>query len=55
MLVDARDPAAIATGIDDAIGRRAKLRERGIERARAFSWDDTASRTQSVYEEALAL
>jgi glycosyltransferase involved in cell wall biosynthesis len=55
VLVDARDTAAIAAGIEDAIARRAELRERGIERARAFSWDDTASRTQSVYEEALAL
>jgi glycosyltransferase involved in cell wall biosynthesis len=55
VLVDARDTAAIAAGIEDAIARRAELRERGIERARLFSWDDTASRTQLVYEEALAL
>jgi glycosyltransferase involved in cell wall biosynthesis len=53
VLVDARDPAAIAAGIEQAIARRVDLRERGLERARAFSWDDTASRTHAVYEEAL--
>jgi glycosyltransferase involved in cell wall biosynthesis len=52
VLVDARDPAAIAAGIEEAIARRADLRGLGLERARAFSWDDTASRTQSVYEDA---
>jgi glycosyltransferase involved in cell wall biosynthesis len=55
VLVDARDTAAIAAGIAQAITRRVELRERGLERARAFSWDDTATRTRSVYEEALGL
>jgi glycosyltransferase involved in cell wall biosynthesis len=54
VLVDARDAAAIAAGIEEAVGSRAELRERGLARARAFSWDDTAARTRDVYEEALS-
>jgi glycosyltransferase involved in cell wall biosynthesis len=54
VLVDARDAAAIAAGIEEAIGNRRELRERGLARARAFSWDDTAARTRDVYEEALS-
>ena len=53
VLVDARDPAAIAAGLEEAVARRVELRERGIEHARPFSWDETASRTRAVYEEAL--
>jgi len=53
VLVDAGDPAAIAAGIAEAISRRADLRALGLERARAFSWDETASRTRSVYEDAV--
>ena len=33
---------------------RAELRERGLERARAFSWDTAASQTLEVYREAAA-
>ena len=53
VLVDARDAAAIAAGLEEAVARRVELRERGIEHARPFSWDETASRTRAVYEEAL--
>jgi len=53
VLVDAGDPAAIAAGIAEAISRRADLRALGLERSRAFSWDETASRTRSVYEDAV--
>ncbi len=52
VLVDARDPAAIAAGLEDAMRRRDELRARGLERAGAFSWDATARRTVEVYEEA---
>jgi glycosyltransferase involved in cell wall biosynthesis len=54
VLVDVRDPAALAAGIDEAIARRAELRERGLARARTFSWDATAAGTLAVYEEALS-
>jgi glycosyltransferase involved in cell wall biosynthesis len=48
VLVDPEDPAAIADGVrrvlDDA-DLRAKLREGGIARAAAFTWDETARQT----------
>jgi glycosyltransferase involved in cell wall biosynthesis len=52
VLVDPLDVAAIAGGIHEAIARRDELRPRGLERARAFSWDESALRTQDVYREA---
>jgi glycosyltransferase involved in cell wall biosynthesis len=52
VLVDPLDPASIAAGIEDASGRRDELRARGLERARAFGWDDVARRTVEVYREA---
>jgi glycosyltransferase involved in cell wall biosynthesis len=54
VLVDPRDAASIAAGIEQAASRREELRRRGLERARAFSWDEVASATIAVYEEALA-
>ena len=51
VLVEPLDAAAIAAGVEEAIARREQLRERGLERARAFSWDEAARRTQAVYEE----
>ena len=53
VLVDPLDVGDIAAGIEQAFERRAELRERGIARAAAFSWDDTARRTQAVYQEAV--
>jgi glycosyltransferase involved in cell wall biosynthesis len=54
VLVDPRDVAAIAAGITDAIGRRDELRARGLERAQAYSWDETASLTVAAYRKAAA-
>ncbi|MGE4651353.1 MAG: glycosyltransferase family 1 protein, partial [Myxococcota bacterium] len=54
---DPSDPHSIAEAIarlaDDG-DLRERLRERGIERARRFSWKKTAEETRSVYREALA-
>ncbi|HEY6015399.1 MAG TPA: hypothetical protein VIU16_01330 [Gaiellaceae bacterium] len=36
-----------------AVTERQRLREAGIEQARAFSWEETARRTLAVYEELL--
>jgi len=52
VLVDPLDPASIAAGLDDADRRRDELRTLGLERARAFAWDDVAARTLHVYREA---
>ena len=47
--VDATDPDAIASGINEAIRRRLELGAAGPERAGAFSWDSTAEATRHVY------
>ena len=52
VLVDPLDVEAIATGILAASGARDDLRARGLERARAYSWDETARRTLAAYEAA---
>jgi glycosyltransferase involved in cell wall biosynthesis len=57
LLVDPRDTDAIARAMrrlhsDPEL--RALLSARGIERAKAFSWDAAATRTLEVYREALA-
>jgi len=54
VLVDALDPAAIAAGLEDAAARRDELRAKGLERARAFSWDRVARETLTVYEQVAA-
>ena len=54
VLVDPLDPDAIASGLNEAIDRREDLRERGLERARAFDWHDVARETVAVYKEAAA-
>ena len=54
VLVDPLDTAAITAGIEQAIARRDELRPRGLERARAFSWDEAARRTLDAYREAVA-
>jgi glycosyltransferase involved in cell wall biosynthesis len=54
VLVDPNDVGAIADGVRDAIARRAELRAAGIERARAFSWDESARLTIEAYREAAA-
>jgi glycosyltransferase involved in cell wall biosynthesis len=52
VLVDPHDVRAIADGIEAAIGRRDELRVLGLERARAYSWDETARLTVAAYHEA---
>jgi len=52
VLVDPRDPSAIAAGIESAVARRDELRRLGLERARAFGWAEIAAKTWAVYEEA---
>jgi glycosyltransferase involved in cell wall biosynthesis len=52
VLVDPRDPAAIAAGIEQALARADELRARGLERSRAFSWAAAAAATADVYREA---
>jgi glycosyltransferase involved in cell wall biosynthesis len=54
VLVDPLDPASIAAGLAEADDRREELRALGLERARAFTWDDVARRTVEVYEAALS-
>ena len=54
VLVDPLDPDAIAAGIAEAVDRREELRERGLERARAFDWHGVARATVEVYREAAA-
>jgi glycosyltransferase involved in cell wall biosynthesis len=54
VLVDARDPAAIAAGIERAAAERETLVARGLERARAFNWPAVGDATVSVYREAAA-
>jgi glycosyltransferase involved in cell wall biosynthesis len=54
VLVDPDDPDAIAAGLAEAVERRDELRARGLERARAFSWEAVARATVDVYREAAA-
>ena len=52
VLVDPLDPDAIAAGLAEAVDRGEELRERGLERAAAFSWADAARATVEVYRQA---
>jgi glycosyltransferase involved in cell wall biosynthesis len=52
VLVEPLDPAAIATGIEEADRRRDELRVQGLERAAQFSWERVAAETRAVYERA---
>jgi glycosyltransferase involved in cell wall biosynthesis len=52
VLVDPHDPADIAAGIERAIRDRRELVERGLARARSFSWPAIAEATVEVYREA---
>jgi glycosyltransferase involved in cell wall biosynthesis len=49
VLVDPRDPAAIADAIDRARGDD-ELARRGIERARRFTWASTAEQLHGLLE-----
>jgi len=45
---------AAATDVQDAIENRERLSAAGIERAKLFSWEETARRTADVYRKVLA-
>ena len=51
ILVDPRDPEAIAEGIVEAMGQRDELIPRGIERARVFTWGAAADAVETLWRE----
>ncbi|MBI3048782.1 MAG: glycosyltransferase family 4 protein [Acidobacteria bacterium] len=54
VLVDPYDIESIADGIEQVLSSpalRAELREKGIARAREFSWERSVARTRELYEE----
>jgi glycosyltransferase involved in cell wall biosynthesis len=53
VLVEPGEPAALAGGIERALADRERLVRAGLERARFFSWTETARRTLQVYRELL--
>jgi glycosyltransferase involved in cell wall biosynthesis len=53
ILVEPGDPEAIATGVEQALAERDRFVAAGLERARLFSWTETARRTLAVYRELL--
>jgi glycosyltransferase involved in cell wall biosynthesis len=53
VLVEERNAPALAGGIERAIADRERLREAGLERARRYSWAETARRTLATYRELL--
>ncbi len=56
LLIPEISRAEIAAALARVVGEatyRAELRERGLARARQFSWAHTASQTLAIYEEAL--
>jgi glycosyltransferase involved in cell wall biosynthesis len=53
VLVEPGDAVALAGGIERAIADRERLVRAGLERARNFSWAETARRTVKVYRELL--
>ena len=52
VLVDPRDPASIAAGIEEAAARRDE--SPGLEWAEQFTWERMATETRAVYERAAA-
>jgi glycosyltransferase involved in cell wall biosynthesis len=53
ILVEPGDPEALAEGIRRALAERDRLVAAGLERAKQFSWAETARRTLAVYRELL--
>ena len=49
ILVEPGNPAALAGGIERALADRERLVAAGLQRARAFTWAETARRTLEVY------
>ncbi len=52
-LFDPRDPGAIAEAVLDVLGDPEPWVARGLERAKRFSWTETARATEAVYRELL--
>lgn len=58
LMVSPTDPVALAEAIRRVLvdaDLRAELRQRGLARARRFSWADTAAKTLVAYREAVAM
>jgi glycosyltransferase involved in cell wall biosynthesis len=53
ILVEERNPVALAGGIERALADRERLVAAGLERAKRFSWAETGRRTLDVYRELL--
>jgi glycosyltransferase involved in cell wall biosynthesis len=52
VLCNPKDPASIARAISEAVGpAKDRLRDRGLSRARQFTWASTAASTLDVYRE----
>ena len=51
VLVDPLEPEGIAAGLHEAIRRREELRERGLARARIYSWDAVAAAAVGAWKE----
>ena len=45
---------AAAPSVEEALSHRERYRALGLERAKAFSWEETARRTADVYRRVLA-
>jgi glycosyltransferase involved in cell wall biosynthesis len=53
ILVDPGDPVALAGGVERALADRERLVRAGLDRARMYTWGETARRTLAVYRELL--
>lgn len=53
ILVEPGSPVALAGGIERALADRKRLVHAGLERARRYSWAETARRTLAVYRQLL--
>jgi glycosyltransferase involved in cell wall biosynthesis len=53
ILVEPGDPVALAGGIERALADRERLVRAGLERAKLYSWAETAERTLAAYRELL--
>lgn len=53
VLFDPNDPESIANAVLEADSRSEELREKGLARAREFTWEASARRHDDVYEAAL--
>lgn len=51
VLVDPRDPAAVAAGIEEADRRREELRAAGLVRAQSFTWRRSADLVEALWRD----